>query len=172
MEPVSQRWTDVKASLKKVDNLIKLKNRFDTSQGKVFESELAPEPQLSDLQLTTIYHNNFGVCGQLNLVAQQEGAARVKASFRSISSEDAEATSYVPLNILSPDYDQYLSDLFSKDQADQENQTFTSYHPSVNETEWTGRHFVLSYGGIFNLELLGGGNLWSNDYQVTWKVNK
>ena len=96
----------------------------------------------------------------------------MKASFRSISSEDAEATSYVPLNILSPDYDQYLSDLFSKDQADQENQTFTSYHPSVNETEWTGRHFVLSYGGIFNLELLGGGNLWSNDYQVTWKVNK
>jgi hypothetical protein len=85
--------------------LIKLKNRFDSAQNHVFESELAPESQLSDLQLTTLYHNNFGVCGQLTLVAQQEGAARVKASFRSISSEDAEATSFVPLNILSPDYD-------------------------------------------------------------------
>jgi len=42
----------------------------------------------------------------------------------------------------------------------------------VNETEWTGKHFVLSYGGHFNLVLNGGGNLWSNDYQVSWKVNK
>ena len=69
VEPVNQSWTDIKASLKKVDNLIKLKNRFDSSQSKVFESELAPESQLSDLQLNTIYHNNFVVCGQLNLVA-------------------------------------------------------------------------------------------------------
>ena len=49
VEPVSQRWADVKASLKKVDNLIKLKNRFDSYQSKVIESELAPESQLSDL---------------------------------------------------------------------------------------------------------------------------
>jgi hypothetical protein len=39
----------------------------------------------------------------------------VKASFRAVTSEDAEATSYVPLNIVSPDYDKYLKDLFSKD---------------------------------------------------------
>lgn len=73
---------------------------------------------------------------------------------------------------MSPDYDRYLSDLFSQDQADQENQTFSSYHPSLNDTEWSGKHFVLSYGGNFNLELLGGGNLWSDDYQVSWKIKK
>jgi hypothetical protein len=37
---------------------------------------------------------------------------------------------------------------------------------------WSGKHFVLSFGGDFNLELNGGGNLWSNDYEVSWKVNK
>ena len=96
----------------------------------------------------------------------------MKATFRSIISDDAEATSFVPLNIVSPDYDHFLSDLFSKDQADQENQTFTNYHPSINDTTWQGKHFVLSFGGDFNLELNGGGNLWSNDYLVSWKVNK
>jgi hypothetical protein len=91
---------------------------------------------LSDLDLNVLTHNNFGICGQLYLVSRQEGAARVKATFRSINSDDAEATSFVPLNIVSPDYDLFLNDLFSKDQADQENQTFTNYHPSVNDTTW------------------------------------
>jgi hypothetical protein len=27
-------------------------------------------------------HNNFGICGQLYLTSKQEGAARVKASYR------------------------------------------------------------------------------------------
>ena len=149
---------------------MKLKNRFEIEKNAVFESELPAYKPLSEQEMNVLTHNNFGICGQIYLVSKQEGAARVKASFRTISSDDAEATSYVPLNIVSPSYDLFLSDLLSKDQADQENQTFSSYHPSINDTTWQDKHFVLSFGGNINLELNVGGNLWQNDYQVKWQI--
>ena len=51
------------------------------------------------------------------MVANQEGAARIKATYRSISSDDGEATSYVPLYTNSPDYEIFLKDLISADQG-------------------------------------------------------
>jgi hypothetical protein len=66
-------------------------------------------------------HNNFGICSKLQLISNQEGASKVKASFIDIKSEDAEATSFEPLKIESPKYEAFLDDLLSKDQGDQEN---------------------------------------------------
>lgn len=46
--PVAQSWADVKSSIKKIDHLVKLKDRFDSSPNFVFESELKPAVELSE----------------------------------------------------------------------------------------------------------------------------
>jgi len=47
VEPATQRWTDVKSSLKTMESLIKLKNRFDMEQNTVLESELKTASELT-----------------------------------------------------------------------------------------------------------------------------
>ena len=74
-------------------HLVQLKNRFEKEPNREYE-KLSPANSLTELGFQNLIHNNYGICGQLNLVANQEGASRIKAVFNSIRSEDAEATSF------------------------------------------------------------------------------
>lgn len=125
--------------------LLRLRSRFDLETSKVFESELKPARAMTDKDLILHRHNNFGVCDQVSVKAKDQGLSRVRAYFdtydRTVESEKAEVGSYEFLSTSNPDYPEFLSDLYSKSQAGQEFQTFSSFDPN-NHIEREAKKFI------------------------------
>ena len=77
-------------------------------------------PKMSELLMT---HNNFGICAQQEIQGENEGLARLKASFiiyeyangpgRALESEFAEIAVYNELASIAPLYKPFMSDLYS-----------------------------------------------------------
>lgn len=88
-------------------------------------------------------------------------------------SDFAEAASYRPFTITSPDYQSFLSDIIPQEKG-QEYHSSESFVPSLRQ-EFENKHFVLSFGSSLTWELSGGANMWeshNHEYQTTWKVEK
>jgi hypothetical protein len=66
---------------------------------------------------------------------------------------------------------EYLSDLYSKQQAGQEFQTFSSFDPN-NQSERL-RKFIVAFGTSFVWEVSGGSNFWrefKDEYESEWSI--
>lgn len=76
----------------------------------------------------------------------------------------------MPLTTKNPDYSQLLSNLYSRQQAGQEFQSFSRFEPSADgETQ----KFVLAFGTSLLWEVRGGSNFWKeykDEYQSSWDV--
>ena len=64
----------------KNEDLLVMRQRFDEQLQVTYTDELNTQgtPQLSDVLMR---HNNFGICAQQEIQGENEGLARLKASF-------------------------------------------------------------------------------------------
>ena len=114
-------YSNVGAYLRKNYETVALKNRFDHSPSTIYESDL-PKDSWSKEE---VLRDNFGICQQTWLVAGQEGLGRVRASVdiddvSTVESEYAEIAVYHSLQTVVPVTSEFFTDLYSRNQLDQE----------------------------------------------------
>ena len=157
---------------RKNEDLLVMRQRFDEQLQVTYTDELSTQgtPQLSEVLMR---HNNFGICAQQEVQGENEGLARLKASFviyeygsgpgRVLESEFAEIAVYNQLTSVAPLYQPYMSDLYSVNQLGQEFQSFEGFYQ-----DWT---LSLQYGSSINWRVVGGSNFWPDqvqNYRTSW----
>lgn len=161
--------------VRKNTELLRLRDRFDAEPKAVFENQLQPFRNFTPEEQHIAEHNNFGICDQVLLKAKDEGLTRITATYdgpeKMIESSKAEVATYSKLTCQKPDYEQFLSSLYSTTQSGQEYATFEGMIPTGHG--FKKKHFVLVYGSKFDLELTGGANFWKEfieEYDTTFEV--
>jgi len=89
-----------------------------------------------------------------------------------IESSKAEIASYSRLTTVKPRYEDFLKGLYSTSQSGQEFPTFDGLIPR-GHLGFENKHFVLTFGSKFDLELTGGANFWKeykDEYDTTYEV--
>ena len=149
-----------------------MRQRFDEQLQVTYTDDLKNQntPELSKLLMR---HNNFGICAQQEVQGENEGLARLKASFviyeytngpgRVLESEFAEIAVYNPLTSMAPLYRPYMSDFYSVNQLGQEFTTFDTFYQ-----DWK---LSMQFGSSLTWKVIGGSNFWPDqvqNYRTSW----